>query len=293
MLTMQSQIARVSMLSLFALLLSACWNKQDAGVELPSASGQHVDGAYYLDDRPPEAEEYKHNIAQIPNAVPRAEPLSRTGNKPYTALGQKFYPLSTASGYVETGHASWYGMRYHGNRTSSGEPYDIWKMTAAHPTLPLPSYVEVTNLDNGRKVIVRVNDRGPFLRGRIIDLSYVAARKLGVVEKGIGRVQVRALNPSNYVASGSEAAPSTPVQNSLKFYLQFGAFGMIDNAVRLRQRLQRLEYAVYPASQQELLTKGSPYRVLVGPYTDAKLAYEDRQKLQQLFRQEVHLISDY
>lgn len=135
--------------------------------------------------------------ASIPDAVPKQESLSRYGNRPsYEANGHTYHVLSTSEGYDEEGVASWYGPKFQGRRTSSGEPFDMNQMTAAHRTLPLPTYVEVTNLENGRKAIVRVNDRGPFKKGRLIDLSYIAAVKLGIVATGTARVRVRAVGPA-------------------------------------------------------------------------------------------------
>lgn len=135
-------------------------------------------------------------IDRIPDAEPRNEARSAYGNpEEYEVDGVKYHVLDSAEGYDEEGTASWYGSGFQGRRTSSGEPYDMYQMTAAHPTLPIPTYVEVTNLDNGRKVVVRVNDRGPFHSDRIIDLSYVAARKLGMVAAGTAHVRVRALAP--------------------------------------------------------------------------------------------------
>jgi len=132
----------------------------------------------------------------VPDAVPRAEPPSAYGNNPeYEVAGVTYHVLKSAEGYVEEGIASWYGTEFQGKRTSSGEPYDMYAMTAAHRTLPLPTYVEVTNLENGKVVVVRVNDRGPFHSDRLIDLSYVAAQKLGIVKSGTARVRVRALIP--------------------------------------------------------------------------------------------------
>ncbi len=137
------------------------------------------------------------DLAGIPDAVPTEEPLSPYGNPPeYEVSGRTYHVMTTSEGYEAEGLASWYGSKFQGRRTSSGEPYDMYGMTAAHRTLPLPTYVEVTNLDNDRSVIVRVNDRGPFHDGRIIDLSYVAARKLGIVGVGTARVRVRALEPA-------------------------------------------------------------------------------------------------
>ncbi len=134
--------------------------------------------------------------SSIPDAVPRQESLSAYGNPPeYEVQGRTYHVLSTSEGYEAEGIASWYGPKFQGERTSSGETFDMYKMTAAHCTLPIPTYVEVTNLENGRKVVVRVNDRGPFEKDRLIDLSYVAALKLGIVASGTARVRVRALEP--------------------------------------------------------------------------------------------------
>ena len=132
-----------------------------------------------------------------PDAVPRLETKTRSGNPDsYEVRGRSYRVLETSDGYVERGIASWYGEQFHGRRTSSGEPYDMYDMTAAHKSLPLPTYVEVTNLENGRTVVVRVNDRGPFIDGRIIDLSFAAARKLGYIGAGTVEVEVRALDPA-------------------------------------------------------------------------------------------------
>lgn len=150
-------------------------------------------GGYYKDDGPGDA--LPENLAATPNAVPRFEPLHRFANNPYTALGRDYVPMRELTPYRATGVASWYGRRYHGKKTSSGEPYDMYGMTAAHPTLPIPSYVRVTHATNGRSVVVRVNDRGPFHEDRLIDLSYTAAWKLGLLEKGSARVEVEAVLP--------------------------------------------------------------------------------------------------
>jgi rare lipoprotein A len=143
-------------------------------------------GGFYKDDGPGD----NARLASIPDAVPRAEPLHRYANRPYEAMGRKYVPLTRVGVYKQRGTASWYGKRFHGNPTSSGEKYDMYKMTAAHPILPIPSYVRVTNLANGRTVVVRVNDRGPFHKERVIDLSYAAAAKLGYVGAGSARVLV-------------------------------------------------------------------------------------------------------
>ena len=158
---------------------------------------------------------------EIDIPIPRLEPKSRGGNRPtYTVHGKTYRVLDSSDGFVERGVASWYGTAFHGNLTSNGERYDMYAMTAAHKHLPLPTYVEVRNLDNNRRVIVRVNDRGPFIVGRVIDLSYAAATKIGMLDRGTARVEVRAIDPStfDYAAwSGNEhcrpsaAAPTTVV----------------------------------------------------------------------------------
>ena len=165
----------------FAVLLAACSSTPPRG------------GGYYKDDGPdanPPA-----NLASIPDAVPRAEPLHKYANRPYEVFGKKYVPLASVQPFSQRGTASWYGKKFHGQKTSSGETYDMYKMTAAHPTLPIPSYVRVTHVGNGKSVVVRVNDRGPFHGGRIIDLSYVAAYKLGYVGAGSAQVQVEAVVP--------------------------------------------------------------------------------------------------
>lgn len=145
-------------------------------------------GAYYKDDGP--GDNAPDNLAEIPDALPRIEPLHRFANRPYAVLGQGYVPATALAPYREKGMASWYGRKFHGLNTSSGEPYDMYGMTAAHPTLPIPSYVRVTNLSNGRSAVVRINDRGPFHKGRVIDLSYTAAYKLGYVDQGSTQVEV-------------------------------------------------------------------------------------------------------
>ncbi|HIX61295.1 MAG TPA: septal ring lytic transglycosylase RlpA family protein [Candidatus Halomonas stercoripullorum] len=144
------------------------------------------------------------DVSEIPDAVPRVEPLSRGGNRPvYEVWGKSYRVLPEARGYAQQGNASWYGEKFHGYATSNGEIYDMYKMTAAHRSLPLPSYVRVTSLDNGRSVIVRVNDRGPFHSDREIDLSYAAAARLDILERGTGRVKVEAIDPQHWLAENA------------------------------------------------------------------------------------------
>lgn len=157
--------------------------------------GKDDSGGYYSDDGPPSDREVATAIEPTPVPNP---PLAKTGNDPYEVYGKNYYPRRVVDvGYTETGVASWYGTKFHGKRTSSGEPYDMMAFTAAHKTLPIPSYVRVTSLDNNRSVIVKVNDRGPFLKGRIIDLSYVAAKRIGIDAKGTGMVRVEVVDGFN------------------------------------------------------------------------------------------------
>lgn len=157
---------------------------QAGAVPLPVTGG----GAYYLDDGP--GHHPMPSIETLVDAVPRAEPLHPRANRPYQVFGRDYVPLTERAEFREQGVASWYGRKFHGRPTSTGEPYDMYGMTAAHPTLPLPSYARVTSLENGRSVVVRVNDRGPFLRGRVIDLSAAAAHRLGYMAAGSARVEV-------------------------------------------------------------------------------------------------------
>lgn len=204
-------------------------------------AGCQSGGGYYQDDGPPRRDTV--DIESIPEPVPRKEPLSKTGNSPYVALGERYVPMPSADGYRKRGTASWYGKQFHGRRTSSGERYDMYKVTAAHRTLPLPSYARVTNLRNGRSIIVRVNDRGPFLHDRLIDLSYAAAHKLGIIKRGTGRVEVRAITPQAVpaTATGGTARRDTPPPGSddERYYVQFGAFSESTNAQSLKRKLQR------------------------------------------------------
>lgn len=155
-------------------------------------------GGYYLDDGPGKPDPGRvARLMREPDPVPKHEPLLARANRPYRVMGQDFAPMTERKPYKKQGVASWYGQRFHGKPTSTGETYDMYQMTAAHPTLPLPSYARVTRLDNGRSVVVRVNDRGPFLRGRLIDLSYLAASKLGYVGQGHAKVEVELLNPAD------------------------------------------------------------------------------------------------
>ncbi|ALP54367.1 hypothetical protein Tel_15100 [Candidatus Tenderia electrophaga] len=233
------------------------------------------------------------NVDAIPDAVPRHEPLSKYGNPPtYIVHGKSYTTLNSSQGFIERGIASWYGTKFHGRRTSSGETYNMYAMTAAHKTLPLPTYVEVTNLDNGRRVIVKVNDRGPFHDGRIIDLSYAAAIKLGINTHGTGRVEIRAIDPSRPQAhrlAQQRVQPTAPADavktapdaaSDQHLYLQVGAFNSRLNAENLRRRLAQMAGSpvhIFPGSDPTQPV----YRVRIGP-----LASD--QEAQQLASRLVH-----
>jgi rare lipoprotein A len=195
--------------------------------------------------------------------VPKPEPLSRTGNQPYDVFGKHYVPMASAQGFHQKGVASWYGKQFHGRRTSSGEPYDMYAMTAAHPVLPLPSYVRVTNVANGRSVVVRVNDRGPFKSSRIMDLSYAAAWRLGMIGTGTALVEISAIG-ENTSRQQPAAEPPRATASRHRLYIQLGAYLDANTAYRLRKQL------VEEGFQDAFVTKImrdelSLYRVRLGP----------------------------
>ena len=228
------------------------------------------------------------DFSDIPNAVPRQEKPSRYGNSPsYVVNGKRYYTLSSGREYKERGIASWYGTKFHGRRTSTQEVYDMYAMTAAHKTLPLPAYVRVTNLENGRNVVVRVNDRGPFHKNRLIDLSYVAAAKLGILAQGTGLVEVAAIE-TVVRADESPTAASVPT-NGPELYLQVGAFADHSNALRLKSRLDSVGKTPVLISEG---TNGSDniYRVRLGPLTSVAEADQLEAWLVQLGLPEAHVV---
>lgn len=243
------------------------------------------------------------NLDDIPDAAPRLEPLNRFANRPYVALGQTFTPLDAPGHFKERGIASWYGKKFNGQRTSSGEVYDMYAMTAAHPTLPIPSYARVTNLANQKSVIVRINDRGPFLHDRIIDLSYTAAHKLGLTGAGSGEVEVESIavdsGVSPFVAADPvESAPLPPAAASVQVaqtaqavpaaaqavaapaavYLQLGAFKSQQSAESFLAKMR----PEFDGSGVELVLyqKDEFTRVHLGPYASAEEARAMAEKLQ-------------
>jgi rare lipoprotein A len=241
------------------------------------------------------------DVTQIPDPVPRYEPYSKYGNpSSYEVFGKTYHVLESAEDHVERGIASWYGTKFHGKRTSSGEPYDMYQMTAAHKTLPLPTYAEVTNLDNGRKIIVKINDRGPFHEGRIIDLSYAAAIKLGINEKGTGNVEVKTITPAadgsmRMAQSGDEAAVTpialavtAPVAASVepvapsKVYLQVASFTDRENMQNLVTRLLEADIGQIQINQGVAEDNRLLYRVRIGPMVDRDSAGQTAKRLNEL-----------
>lgn len=218
------------------------------------------------------------DVSAIPDAVPRNAPRSRYGNPDsYTVLGKTYQVMKSARGYRERGLASWYGKKFHGRRTSSGETYDMYAMTAAHKTLPLPTWVRVTNLDNGRSVVVKVNDRGPFHRGRIIDISYAAAAKLGVTGRGTAPVEVVAITPGTDTASSA--------RTGFPAFVQAGAFSVRANAERLQQRLRRDQ-----GHPVKIENNGRHYRVIVGPLQNRTQLKTVAQLLEQWGIRQHHVV---
>lgn len=302
------QIAQLTTVSGLILLLIGCQSNDTTDddsyqkVAKTSHSGQYVrplkDGAPWWDV----------DVSNIPDATPTPHTGAYKKN-PYTVLGKTYYPKSTASGYKEVGMASWYGTKFHGQATANGEPYDLYGMTAAHKTLPLPSYVKVTNLENNRSVILRVNDRGPFHSDRIIDLSFAAAKKLGYADTGTAKVRVESIDPQQWDNKSSTIAQQKP-QTSLTvttqpvdntpvseyqppanqhatadssnlqkgLYLQVGAFANPDAAELLRQRLVKVtDVPVFISSvlhgAQQL------YRVRLGPLPNQHETFKTQEAI--------------
>jgi rare lipoprotein A len=246
-------------------------------------------------------------VLAIPDAVPRVEPRGARGNPPfYTVFGKRYYVMASSDGFVERGTASWYGPGFHAQATSLGETYDMYAMTAAHKTLPIPAYAEVTNLRNGRKVVVRINDRGPFVGDRIIDLSYTAAAKLDMLLQGTAPVEVRVISPR--AGPGSALPPITPVAapppvtvvnapaasaptpNVPVMYIQAGVFADHENA---RRRVEVLLAAgIELASLDETANPRAPHRVRVGPFASVEEFDLNMRRLRELGITDARLLTD-
>lgn len=281
------------------------------------------DAAY---DSYPEPDDIPQDLALIPEPEPRDEAPSRYGNPPeYEVFGQRYRTLRTSDGFEEEGVASWYGTKFHGRRTSSSEPYDMYAMTAAHKSLPLPSYVEVTNLDNQKQVVVRVNDRGPFVDGRIIDLSYAAAHRIDMTDAGVARVRIRAVGPGDtelkriaaaeplpapgspdgaeaVPASGSEAdaavepmAEARDVNGTLsdeRRFVQVGAFAERYSAEQVRDDLRALGFEAVRISSVERDNGSDLHRVRIGPLPDGDAVRAITDRLQGAAHVDYRVVRD-
>ncbi|GAB2586647.1 septal ring lytic transglycosylase RlpA family protein [Dyella jejuensis] len=260
-----------------------------------SGSGGSYDAGGVNDDTSrPQSSRYRSNsdsvpdgpppdVSKLPEPVPKVEPRSLYGNKsPYSVLGQTYSVLPSARGYDERGIASFYGSKFHGYKTSNLEDYDMYKFTAASKVLPLPSYARVTNLENGKSVIVRVNDRGPFHADRVIDLSYAAAVKIGVWPKGTGLVEVQGIDPSAPAASEAPPPPVvTPATPRPGIYLQVGAFSDPANAEHVAAQLRVANFA--PVQVMDATIAGRlVHRVRVGPLTDVDSADQVSAQIEKM-----------
>jgi rare lipoprotein A len=277
--------------------------------KLPAAGSGR--GGYYQDDGP--GDNPPPGLRDLPDAVVKYEPYAKFANKPYSVFGQTYTPLINDEPYTQRGVASWYGVKFHGQRTSSGEPYDMYKMTAAHPTLPIPSYARVTSLDSGKSVVVRINDRGPFHSDRIVDVSYTAALKLGLLGKGSHRVEIERLFPDDptriatvrrAATSVAQTAPAPAEIAALMledrvamdsaavaraqpetsgpaaapasgYYLQLGAYGRLGKAEEMSEMLKKSGMA----QAIEVVRSGSVNRLYSGPFETRAMAQEAARAL--------------
>ncbi len=295
-------VRRISLIWIFvvcAVMLAACTNPYSKKDAAPKKSTTRVDRSEKI--------------------VPRVEPKSKYGNpKSYVVFGRRYFVKESSQGYVEQGIASWYGTKFHGRRTSSGETYDMYAMTAAHKTLPLPTYARVTNKKNGRSIIVRINDRGPFVKNRIIDLSYSAAIKLGIVTTGTGLVEVRAIDPRSSEAriaaqrkelpegvvdvasppkdkkavatESAEALPTAEeIEKEVGIFVQLGAFRSRENARKLSAQFSTLN--VGDVNVKEFTIDDAPiYKVWIGPLDTVEQADNTVEKITELGHKDYKLV---
>ncbi len=266
-------------------------------------------GGYYQDDGPGDSP--PPNLMQTPDAEPKIEPYSRAASRSYQVFGKTYNPITDERPFKQRGIGSWYGRKFHGQPTSTGELYDMYKMTAAHPTLPIPSYARITSTETGRSVVVRVNDRGPFHSNRIADLSYTAALKLGFMTKGSHEIEIERLLPEEIArlqrqpkagpevqlanagnsppanaANAANAAPILAQEEGSKpndaakpgIYLQLGAYSQATNAESLRTKLTNAWQAMWPALQ--IVQAGAVYRLYSGPFESRAQAVDVAQQMQ-------------
>ncbi|MSQ50686.1 MAG: septal ring lytic transglycosylase RlpA family protein [Betaproteobacteria bacterium] len=252
-------------------------------------------GGFYTDDGPDGALPVDLDLLAEP--VPKLEPMNAQANQAYSVFGREYLPLNEPSPYKRQGTASWYGRKFHGQRTSSGEVYDMFALSAAHPTLPIPSYARIVNLQNGNSVVVRINDRGPFSSGRIMDVSYAAAHRLGFVQEALANIEVQSIVPGAALAAASPARPALALTNAPEIkteasppqfpiaaeqggiFLQLGAFSNPTNAEnfsnRVRRELDWLKQALSVTGRNNL------YRLQLGPFRDRAEANTVSQKIRE------------
>jgi rare lipoprotein A len=308
LLSLSTVIGTVLMLSQLSGCSSTSSSRRPVATAPAPTSGGYVmkpyprkGGGFYKDDGLPS--QIPENIDQIPNAMPRLEPLRNAANKPYTVLGMSFTPMTSLQPFSQQGIGSWYGTKFNGLKTSNGDTYDMFAMTAAHPTLPLPCYVKVTNTQNNRSVIVRVNDRGPFHNGRIIDLSFTAAYKLGYVDQGSSPVRVELIMPDASGVSYADLSKDAMAVNDAKMddktrygeespkpgtYVQMGAFQNGFNAQVLRNHLLRELDWMTPA-QVHVYAETPWHRVQVGPFASRAQAEVVQAKIRDALGGQPHI----
>lgn len=319
---MQAGVLRLGWLAgcVAALLIAGCGSSPKKST-VPYASGSGAlslpaaksgRGGYYKDDGP--ADQIPPGLENTPDAEPRVEPYATGTSRPYTVFGKSYTPITDHRPFKQRGIGSWYGKKFHGNKTANGEIYDMFKMTAAHPTLPIPSYARVTHLNNGRQIIVRINDRGPFHSDRIIDLSYTAALKLGYLGKGSGMLEVEHLLPDEIERlarkrrspefgtppmalaavrqpqQDAQLYPALPVElfaeknaplqsapSSTGYYIQLGAFSQASNAEAMRAQYGFAWKDKLPPLA--IVQNGIHYRLVAGPFDSREKAAEAAQQV--------------
>jgi rare lipoprotein A len=295
--------ATAPLIALTAMLaLAGCADPARRGPDTPGR-GVHASiptslllrkpGGFYTDDGPDGPPPV--NLERLADAQPRPEPLSPAANEPYSVFGRDYQPLKPETAYKRHGTASWYGRKFHGQRTASGEIYDMYAMTAAHPTLPIPSYARIVNMENQRSAIVRINDRGPFSSGRVMDVSYAAAYKLGFAESALAQVEVEAISTGPALALSAPAregppAPLPQASDRRGIFLQLGAFSSRANADAFRNRILRefggVDWMKAAGGQDSESRLGielrtNLHRVQLGPYASRAAANADAERIRE------------
>lgn len=238
-------------------------------------------------DAAPDVPLTSEELAKIPDATPVEEPFSKYGNPTqYTVLGKTYTVMAKAKNFKQAGLASWYGKKFHGQRTSSGERFDMYKLTAAHKNLPIPCYAKVTNQENGKSVIVKINDRGPFHSNRVMDVSWAAAAKLDMLDQGTAKIKLEVISTADAntaIASTTSTPPTTIVANTAEnkqFFVQVGAFSTEDNALSLQSKLS--EVVALPIEVSSSDSNKAIHKVQVGPFVDETTANKARDYILQL-----------